>query len=161
MSLRAVLLPHTARFGQPAEHARYLRATLQWGVALALLTVPVIIAAPALIRLIFGAAFSPSSTVFNWLFVAQMAVVAQSPYIALLSAVNQPRLMAMGDITRLMLMIAGSWLLIPSLGVAAPAMVFLVLNLMSYAFYTVYVWRFARAPAKASGTVQITNRPEL
>lgn len=161
MSLRAVLLPHTARFERPAEHARYFRATLQWSVALVLLAAPVLIAAPTLISLIFGAAFSPSSAVFNWLFAAQIAVVAQSPYIAFLSAVNRPRLMAIVDSIRLMLMIAGSALLIPKLGATAPAMVFLGLNLLSYAFYAVYVRRFARNLPMACGTEQIANVTEL
>ena len=115
-SLYTVLLPGVATLHDRHALIAYLRQSLARGALIAvglLLLVPL---APPFINLVYGPDFAPAGHFFQLLVGVMIFDVLATPVLLLPLAYRQPRLLAAGDATRAVVLIATALALIPLYG---------------------------------------------
>jgi O-antigen/teichoic acid export membrane protein len=115
-SLYTVLLPGVASLHDRHALIAYLRQSLARGALIAvglLLLVPL---APPFINLVYGPDFAPAAHFFQLLVGVMIFDVLATPVLLLPLAYRQPRLLAAGDATRAVVLVATALALIPLYG---------------------------------------------
>jgi O-antigen/teichoic acid export membrane protein len=140
-SLFSVLLPKVARFTEAKQFTRYINSSLKIGIGSAALAVPMLFLAYPVIPLVFGDKYLASIPVFIWLSSSLIVHIVNACFRAVVYAVNKPHALALIDFAGLAAMVTGCWFLIPYLGVLAPALLSLVINIIVFGALLIFVRR--------------------
>jgi O-antigen/teichoic acid export membrane protein len=140
-SLRSVLLPEVSRFKEIEKFERYTMGSLKISLCIGIAAIPFLFLSNKIILFFFGPRYLASVPVFDLLLIGSIALVVGSTMRVALYSFNKPHVLALVDMTRLTIMVLGCYLLIPSLGASAPAVVALILNVSIVGFLCIYVLR--------------------
>jgi O-antigen/teichoic acid export membrane protein len=140
-SLRSVLLPEVSRFTEIEQFERYVKGSLKISFYLGIAVIPILFLSGKIVPFFFGPRYLESVPIFNLLLISAVALVVGGTMRVALYSLNKPHVLALVDMTRLTIMVLGCYLLIPSLGVSAPAVVALILNVSIVGFLCIYVLR--------------------
>jgi O-antigen/teichoic acid export membrane protein len=126
MALGPMLLATLARLrrsGAEKEARRVGRSALRVSIALVPLAAIVAGAAPAIVRVVFGASFAASGPLLALLFAGSVALAIMSVSVSIITAIDQQRIVSAMGLAVLAAAIAGHLVLIPRLGALGAAMV--------------------------------------
>lgn len=151
-SVAAIALPVVARLTDPVERARaigrYLRLTV---IGAAALSLPVLVAAPYLIPLVFGSSFAPAATPARILLVASVPLALAKLLAAILNGLGLPLQAGNGEFVALGVTAVGLGALLPLLGLNGAALTSLA------AYSTSSLWMLRRT----RGELGLAARPRL
>jgi O-antigen/teichoic acid export membrane protein len=150
-SLRAVLLPEISRLREMKEFKKYIKGSLKISFSLGMVFIPFLFFSPRIILFFFGSRYLNSIPIFNWLLLSYIALMINNPIRMALYSMNRPHLLAMVDVLKLTVMVLGCYLLIPFLGVLAPAILVLMVNVSALGFFSIYVFKQIRSGHSFSG----------
>ncbi len=138
LSVSLIALPVLARLEpgpeRSARAARYARLTL---VGAAVVTLPMVVLAPAVIRLLFGESFEGAANVSRVLLVAAVVLTTNRTLGAILNAVGRPLDAGVAELVALAVTVAGLAALLPTLGLMGAAIASLLAYVVSMAWLTV------------------------
>ena len=140
-SFRSVLLPEVSRFREIAQLERYVKGSLKISFCLGLAIIPILFFSKKIILLFFGARYLESVPIFNWLLLSYIVFIVNSTISLALHSLNRPHAIALIDLFKLTTMVFGCYFLIPSLGIAAPAILALIVNVIVLVFLTIYIFK--------------------
>ncbi len=140
-SLRSVLLPEVSRFKERAQFEKYIKGSLKISLYLVAFIIPFLFLSEKIILLLFGPRYFDSVNIFNWLLLSYISVAIGSTIRTALYSMNRPHTVALVDLFRVTTMVSGCYFLIPFLGVLAPAVLSLVINIGALGFLILYVFR--------------------
>ncbi|OGT29362.1 MAG: hypothetical protein A2W28_00635 [Gammaproteobacteria bacterium RBG_16_51_14] len=140
-SLKAVFLPHVARFNEKKQFEQFLKKSLNITLCAGLASIPLTFISGPVITFFFGARYNDAVPIFNALLLAYVVLTAHSSVQAALYSLNKLFLVAIVDVSRLILIAIGTYVLIPPLGLLAPPLVLLIVNLISFCFLFVYAFK--------------------
>ncbi len=138
-SMKSVLLPEVSRFTEVEQFERYVRGSLRVSLCIGLAVVPILFLSRGIIAFFFGLKYIESVSIFNVLLLSQTVLIANGTFRMALYSMNKPRIIALTDSARLAAMFLGCYFLIPYLGMVAPAVTALVLNVCIFAFLYFYL----------------------
>lgn len=92
-----------------------------------------------IILFFFGLRYEDSVPVFNWLLLGFIANTVSTSIRMVLYPMNKLQVLTMIDILKLIIMIPGCYILIPLLGVLAPAILVFIVNIIGSLFLFIYV----------------------
>lgn len=143
-SLQSVLLPKVSRFRERAQFERYVKGSLRISCYMGMMVVPLLFFSHDIILFLFGSRYLDSIPVFNWLLLSYIALTTNTPVKVALYAMNKPYVVAIVDMVSLIAMVSGCYLLITSLGILAPALLVLVINVSALGFLSLYTLKNIR-----------------
>lgn len=155
VSLWSVLLPEVSRFKEMSQFEKYIKNALKISLYLCIAIIPFLFLSRKIILFFFGYRYINSVVVFNWLLLSYASITIGSAIRSALYSLHKPQIMAFVDLFSLLAMIFGCYLLIPSLGVLAPAIMALIINTSSLGFLTRYVFKYIH---KYKGKVILEDR---
>ena len=138
-SLRSVLLPEVSRFKEISQFEKYVKNSLKISLIISAGAIPFLFFSRRLILFFFGLKYADSVVIFNWLLLSYLAYTINSIIRSALYSMNKPHVLAITDIFSLGAIILGTYLFIPRLGVLAPAIVWLFVNISCLTFFTIYL----------------------
>ena len=122
VSLGLVALPVVAREGNPQTQARLARRYVLLTVALAVVvTVPLLVIVPTLIKVAFGSAFSPAVDAARILLVAAVSFATARALEACLQGLGRPLDSSIGEGVAVLVTVVGVVALVPALGIEGAA----------------------------------------
>ena len=143
-SLMSVLLPEVSRFREIAQLDKYVRSSLKISFCIGIAFLPLIFFSHKIILYFFGTRYLDSVSVFNWLMLGYIVLMINNTVRITLISMNKPQVLAIVDLLMLTVTIVGCYLLIPLLGVLAPAIMALIANVSVLCFLLIYVFKKIR-----------------
>lgn len=143
-SLMSVLLPEVSRFREIAQLDKYIRRSLKISLFIGIAFLPFLFFSHKIILFFFGSRYLDSVSVFNWLMLGYIVLTINSTIRVTLHSMNKPQVLAIVDFLKLTVMFIGCYLLIPLLGVLAPAILALIVNVIALSFFSMYVFKKIR-----------------
>jgi len=144
-SLSSVLLPEVSRFREIKQYENYLKGSLKVSLFIGLAIMPFLLFSREIIIFIFGSRYLGSVVVFNWFLLSYIVLLIMiNVRIALLS-MNLPHVTAISDLVKVIVMVFGCYLVVPRLGVQAPAILSFILNISILGVLSVYVFKKIRS----------------
>jgi len=143
-SLMSILLPEVSRFREIAQLNKYIRGSLKISLYIGMAIVPFLFFSHKIILFTFGSRYIDSVPIFNWLLLGYIMVTVSNTIRVALYSMNKPHILAMVDILRLTVMVIGCYLLIPLLGILAPAIMALIINVSVLSFFSVFIFKKIR-----------------
>ncbi|MCF6158965.1 MAG: hypothetical protein E3K32_10425 [wastewater metagenome] len=140
-SLYSVLLPKVSRFREITEFKRYIKGSLKVSFGLGIFIIPFLFFSHSLIHFFFGPRYLGSVPVFNWFLLGYTVLIIITTIQVALHSINKPYIIAMVDIVSLLAMIFGCYILIPLLGVIAPAIIMFIINMSNLGFLSIYTFK--------------------
>ena len=143
-SLMSVLLPEVSRFREISQLDKYIRGSLKISLYIGIAILPFLFFSHKIILFFFGSRYLDSVPIFNWLMLGYIVLTIKSTIRVTLLSMNTPQVLAMVDLLKLIVMVIGCYLLIPLLGILAPAIMALVVNVSALSFFSIYVFKKIR-----------------
>ncbi|MGB3862079.1 MAG: oligosaccharide flippase family protein, partial [Candidatus Aminicenantaceae bacterium] len=140
-ALTSVLLPEVSRFREKDQFIVYFRQSLKISASIGILVVPFLFFAKDLILFFFGERYLGSIPVFIWLALGFLFFAFSQILRPILLALDKPHIVTYTDLVGLVAMIVGCYFLIPHLGVLAPALMALIVNVCAMSVLAVYTHR--------------------
>lgn len=140
-SLSSVLLPEVSRFNNLTQVDQYIKKSFKIWACFGLSIIPFLFFSGKIILFFFGPRYLESVQVFNWLIIAYIFRTIESTISITLYSMNKPHVLALLDLTALIGMVVGCYLLIPAFGVVWPAILAFILNVSVIGFLTVYIFK--------------------
>lgn len=137
-TLNSVLLPEVSRFRERKQFTVYYWQSLKISAAFGILLAPVLFFAKDIILFFFGERYLESIPVFVWLALGFLFFAVSHILRPILIALDKPHIIAYADLLSVLAMVVGCYVLIPHLGVLAPAITAFFVNLFEMAFLCVY-----------------------
>lgn len=143
-SLQSVLLPKVSRFREMAQFEKYIKDSLRIACYMGMTVVPFFFFSHDIILFFFGSRYLDSIPIFNWLLLSYIILTTNTPIKVALYAMNKPYVVAIVDMVSLIAMVSGCYILITFLGILAPALLVLVINVSALAFLSLYTLKNIR-----------------
>ncbi len=143
-SLRAVLLPEVSRFREMKQFEKYIKGSFKISFCIGLAIIPFLFLSYKIIPFFFGLQYLDSIPVFNWLLLGYIIIMINSTIRVALYSMNRPYVLAVVDLIKLTVMIIGCYLLIPIIGILAPAILTLIVNVSVLGLLSMYVFKKIR-----------------
>ena len=140
-SLNSVLLPEVSRFKEKEQFEKYFKSSMKVSFLIAAAIVPVLIFSSKIIVFFFGAKYAGSVPVFNLLLLGFLAIAVNSTMRILIFSIERPHIVAIVDISRVFIMVVVSYILIPYIGVIAPAAAYLLVNALALGYLLLYIFK--------------------
>ncbi len=140
-SFNSVLLPEVSRFKEKEQFVKYFKNSMKVSFFIAAAIIPVLIFSSRVIPFFFGVKYAGSVPVFNLLLLGFLAIAVNSTLRILLFSIERPLVVAIVDVSRIFIMIIASYILIPYLGVKAPAIAYLLVNALALAYLAIYIFK--------------------
>ncbi len=140
-SINAVLLPEFSRFQELAQLEAYIKKSLKISLFIGMSVVPFLFISQQIILFFFGSSYFDSVHVFNWLLLSDIVGILNSTNNASLYSINKPNIVTIADLIKVGVMILGCYLLIPYLGVLAPAILMLFIRVGTFGYFTSYLFK--------------------
>ncbi len=143
-SLISVLFPEVSRFREIAQLDKYIRSSLKISLSIGIAFLPFLFFSHKIILFFFGLRYLDSVSVFNWLMLGYIVLIVNNTIRVTLLSMNKPQVLAIIDFLKLTVMFIGCYFLIPLLGVLAPAIMALIVNVSVLCFLSIYVFKKIR-----------------
>jgi len=140
-SLGTVFLPEISRFREINQYKSLFKITVFVLILFLVLSIPVILASKSIIRILFGIRYIDAVPVFNLLLLGNVFRLGGSLIRISLLPLNKPHITAYINILSIIILVSGCFLLIPVIGVVAPAVIFLATNIVAFVFLLFYVYK--------------------
>jgi O-antigen/teichoic acid export membrane protein len=140
-TLTSVLLPEVSRFREKRQFTVYYWQALKISAGFGILLIPVLFFAKDIILFFFGERYLESIPVFIWLALGFLFFAVAHILRPILLALDKPHIMTYADLVSVLVMVCGCYVLIPYLGVIAPAIIAFVTNVCTMVFIAIYVIR--------------------
>lgn len=140
-SLNAVMLPEFSRFKELERLEDYIKKSLKISFFIVMSVVPFLFFSQQIILFFFGSRYLESVHVFNWLLLGNIVGIINSTNNAALYSINKPNIVTIANLAKVGLMILGCYLLIPYLGVLAPAILLLIIRVGTFGYFTAYLFK--------------------
>jgi O-antigen/teichoic acid export membrane protein len=140
-SLRTVLLPEVSRFRQLQQFETYLSKSLRISLFAGIAVIPLLFFSRKIILLLFGPRYAACTEIFNLLLLSYIASMINNIIQTALHSMKRPHIVAIANLAKLTLIILGSYLLIPRVGVIAPAILSLAGNIFTLGLLSAYIFR--------------------
>jgi O-antigen/teichoic acid export membrane protein len=140
-TLNSVLLPEVSRYREKRQFTAYYWQSLKISAGFGILLVPVLFFAKDIILFFFGERYLESIPIFIWLSLGFLFFAVAQTLRPILLALDKPHIMTYADLVSVVVMICGCFLLIPNLGVLAPAVIAFATNACRALFLVIYIIR--------------------
>lgn len=155
-SLHSVLLPKVSRFREVLQFQKYITGSLKISFLIGMIIIPFLFLSSFLIRVFFGVRYLDSVPVFHWFLLSYTILTINTTIQIALYSINKPSVIALMDIANLVVMVAGCYILIPFLGVIAPALLMSVIHIGNLGFLSLYTLKNIR-----NGAILFQEKPIL
>jgi len=140
-TLTSVLLPEVSRFREKKQFTVYYWQSLKISAAFGICLAPVLFFAKDIIVFFFGERYLESIPVFIWLALGFLFFTFTHILRPVLLALDKPHILTYTDLLSFVAMCVGCYVLIPHLGVLAPAITAFVVNMFGMVFLGIYTIR--------------------
>lgn len=141
ISIKSVLLPEVSRFREADQFEKYLKGALKISLYICVAVIPLLFLSRRIILFFFGSRYADSVVIFNWLLLSYVPAAIGRTMRSALYSMDRPHIIALLDISSIIIMIAGCYFLIPILGGVGAGMVAFIVNMALLGVLTVYAFR--------------------